>query len=217
MPSNNKKKSKTVVADTSSVDKKDAEDAHSENDTNFILTVLNKVATSSSTMTCVIILHLIAMHQMREYTATMQQFGAGIPDVMFAYKPTQLKQWINQIGDEGCLAYQKMAAWDLFPFMESYTLLLGGLLMQQAKLAKVTGKIALIFPFVMICDVIETVLPAKGCKDGYLSRVELSISAEANKFKWVGFMMGMIFLTALFIYNTFFPNKNVPADNKKDQ
>lgn len=211
MPSN-KKKSKAV---TTTVEEKDAEASHSEEDSNFILTVLNKVASSSSTMTCVIILHLIAMHQMKEYSATMQQFGAGIPDVMFAYKPVQLKQWIEQIGNEGCTVYQKMAAWDLFPFMESYTLLLGGLLMQQAKLANVTGKIALIFPFVMICDVLETVLPAKGCKDGHLSNIELAISAEANKFKWVGFMMGMLCLTALFIYNTFLPQNNAPKDTQK--
>jgi len=183
---------------------------HAIND--FMILALNKVANSSVSMTCVVILHLIAMNQMSEHVAIMKNYG-GSPDAMFAYKPSDLQHWIDNVGIEGCAAYQKMAAWDLFPFMESYTLLLGGLLLQQARLSGVNESIALIFPFVMICDVIETVLPAKGCQNGKLTALELSIAAQANKFKWVCLGLGVLCLTCLFLYNSLFPPK---ASNKDD-
>lgn len=210
MPSN-KKKIKTQPSE-SNVNHEIIEVNQNGNENNFILLVLHKVANSSVTMTCVVILHLFAMSQMSEHVAAMKKYG-GTPDALFAYKPSQLQHWLESVGVDGCSAYQKMAAWDLFPFMESYTLLLGGLLVQQAKISGVNEKIALIFPFVMICDVIETILPAKGCRNGKLTAVELSIASEANKFKWVCLGIGILCLTCLFLYNALFPLK---ASNNRD-
>jgi len=181
----------------------------------MIILLLEKIAESSSLMTAMLILEVITIRVMQSLIQSMEPFG-GAPDTWFAYPPHQLADWLADMTDEGCAAYHRMAAWDLFPYMEAYALLLGALLLQQTRAAGLSDTIAMIFPVVMVMDVVETILPAWACDARALSPVGLSAAAAANKYKWVLFGTGLMTLSVLFVYNTIFPKKRAAEEEKSD-
>ena len=171
-----------------------------------MILLFEKISESSLLTTVLILMELVSIHVMKSRIAAMDAYG-GAPDVWFAYQPQQLADWLANMTDEGCVAYHRMSQWDLFPYMECYTLLLGSLLLQQARAAGLADSIAMIFPLVMIMDIIETTLPAWGCDRRALGPHGLTIAAAANKYKWVLFGTGMCTLSVLFVYNTLVGSK----------
>lgn len=171
----------------------------------FIL-LLDKIANSNVLMGVAMVMQIVSFYVMKGHITAMEQFGGAV-DLQFAYSPQDLATWIEQLGPEGCARYQQMASWDLFPYMESYALLLGALLLQQTRAARLTDTIAMIFPLVMILDIVETAIPAYGCRiyPVKLSSTFLDISSAANRYKWVSFGTGLLLLSILFMYNTIFP------------
>ena len=171
----------------------------------FIL-LLDKIANSNVLMGVAVVMQIVSFYVMKGHLTAMDQYGGAL-DLQFAYSPQDLATWIEQLGPEGCACYQRMASWDLFPYMESYALLLGALLLQQTRAAGLTDTIAMIFPLVMILDIVETAIPAFGCRiyPVKLDSTFLDISSAANRYKWVSFGTGLLLLSILFMYNTIFP------------
>lgn len=123
------------------------------------------------------------------------------PDLRFGYTATELNDWYDAIGEEGCSSYKKLALMDLFPYMESYTLLFGGLLVKAARFASVDTDIALLMPVVMLCDVIETATSLYGCvlfPEKRLPALLIQIGGAANRLKWTLFTVCNVALSFLF-------------------
>ena len=142
---------------------------------------------------------------------------AGLPpDIRFGYSASELNVWYDAIGIEGCKSYRQLAMLDIFPYMESYTLVLGALLVNVARRASVSEQIALLAPLTMMFDVIETLIPAYGCflyPDERLSTELIQVSSLANQLKWVIFGFSLILSVVLFAMSKMKPAVDA---NKKE-
>ena len=151
---------------------------------------------------------------------SMNELEAGAPpDLRFGYSEGELNAWYDAIGEEGCRAYKQLAIWDLFPCMECYTLLLGGMLVKAARRAGANPQIALVMPFVMLCDVVETIIPAYGCilyPESRLPAVLIQISAAASRLKWITFVASNVILSFLFSASLLKPTGETKDKEKKD-
>ena len=140
--------------------------------------------------------------------ASTTGLSAPPPDLWFGYNSNEIYTWIGHIGKEGRQQYLFMIAWDLFPYMESYALLFGSLLMNECNKSSKYDKqyeqqFALVFPLIMAFDFIET------STNGYavmqypneINPIIVQISSVANMSKWIGFGVGLSILVALFIRN----------------
>jgi hypothetical protein len=135
----------------------------------------------------------------------LKQLNVGPPpDLRFGYTPKDLNNWYDSLGMTGRDAYKRMYQWDLVPFMQTYAVVLGSLLLQAAKRAGVNPKVAMIFfPVTMGFDFLETVIPAVGC-DIYPQRLPhylILVAVGANVSKWISFITGMVLLTVLWLYS----------------
>jgi hypothetical protein len=185
------------------------------NSTIMFILLLDKIANSNVLMGVAVVMEIVSVYVMKGHIEAMEQYGGAL-DLQFAYSPQELATWIENAGPEGCARYQQMASWDLFPYMESYALLLGALLLQQTRAAGLSDTIAMIFPLVMIMDIAETAIPAFGCRiyPDKLDSIFLNISSAANRYKWVAFGTGLLLLSILFVYNTIFP---APQQQQQEQ
>eukprot|EP00571_Detonula_confervacea_P001924 CAMPEP_0172318572 /NCGR_PEP_ID=MMETSP1058-20130122/35246_1 /TAXON_ID=83371 /ORGANISM="Detonula confervacea, Strain CCMP 353" /LENGTH=125 /DNA_ID=CAMNT_0013033429 /DNA_START=188 /DNA_END=562 /DNA_ORIENTATION=+ len=121
-------------------------------------------------------------------TAPLDALGAGLcPDLWFGYTPERLNGWYGEIGEDGCTMYQKVAHWDLFPYMFSYTILLGSILVRVARSTKCPQAIAHVMSATLIMDIIESNVQLRGCKiypNGRLDDRLVAIGSAANRMKW---------------------------------
>lgn len=181
----------------------------------MIIPLLDKIAHSSTLLTIVLLVELACIYYQQELTKSMEPYG-GIIDARFAFSPEEMMEWVDQLGEQGRLAYQKVASFDLFPFMESYALLLGALLLQQTRAAGFQDTVAMIFPLAMVFDVLETAIAAWACRTHprILNQHFLTMASAANKYKWVLIMAGLFTTSILFVYNSLLPKKK---ENTKEE
>ena len=167
-----------------------------------IVSIMDR-ATSSWSIIAVLVtiscsfLFLVAPHLQQ----SIKDEAGPPPDLRFGYTSSELNEWYDSIGEEGCDTYKKLALLDLFPFMESYTLLFGGLLVKAARYASVDTDIALLVPVIMLCDVVETAIPAYGCvlyPEKRLPVILIQIAAAASRLKWTLFIVCNVALSFLF-------------------
>lgn len=175
-------------------------------------------------MTAVLLLELYSFHTMKGLSDDVVARGVGpAPDMRFGFSAEEIYDWIEKLGVDGRETYLKMVAFDFFPYMEAYAILLGALLLQQLELAKLSKQVALIFPAAMICDMFETFIvgyavknyPETMVKPVYLD----TVASTANQSKWILAVTGMLLLSLLFIYNSVRPSahgKPSTDDPKKD-
>eukprot|EP00979_Chaetoceros_neogracilis_P017402 scaffold10217_cov223-Chaetoceros_neogracile.AAC.7 len=108
--------------------------------------------------------------------------GDGLcPDLRFGYTPDEVYAWAKMLGDNGRTVYLKMC-----------------------KKAGVPTTVALLFPFAMLGDVIETSLSGYAVKR-FPDRIDdglLFASSIGNQFKWVSFGLGTVTLIVLALYNS---------------
>lgn len=187
---------------------------------NMFLAALDKFANTPWLMVAAVLVHILCTQYMSSLT---QQLGKDNPppDIRFGYTSKSLNAWYDAIGEDGCKIYQQHVFVDLFPYMQSYTLVGGALLLQQLRIIGWNENIALIFPMVMLMDMIETCIPAYGCSiypEKRLRPAYVQASASANQLKWTNFGIGMSILSILFVYNSFFPPKHdeAKAEEKTD-
>ena len=213
----------------------------------MFLQYLQAVADSTVLLSLAVGLEVVCLYTMNglvdRLTTKYPDPQATPPDLRFGYTSQELNAFYDTIGVEGCQTYYKyMVLFDLFPYMSTYSVLLGALLYQQIQESNhlIAPKYALIFPFAMCCDVLETIIPAVGCElyassvikarekgqpltDATIVRLPeyaVLVSAGANQFKWILFAVGLLLLSCLFLYNTLvrpiFKKKTKPTESKKD-
>ena len=138
-------------------------------------------------------------------------FGAGPPpDLWCGYNSEQIYEWLEKIGPKGRKQYLEMVVWDLFPYMESYTILLGSVLLKECESAKRKSEVALVFPLAMMFDLVETLANGYATTQ-FPDRIDarvVEVSSIANQLKWVSFGVGLLMLSLLFFHNHIYPAKD---------
>jgi hypothetical protein len=128
-----------------------------------------------------------------------QPTNAACPDVRFGYTGDEIFDWMNLIGVNGRELYREMVVWDLFPYMEFYTLFFGSILVRQCQQSKGSSFVALIFPFMMSCDIVETGINLAAL-DMFPMRIDdrlMKLSSIGNQVKWISCVFGVF----LILYN----------------
>eukprot|EP01083_Nonionella_stella_P230686 815213_1 len=119
--------------------------------------VYEAVADSNLLTAIAIAVEILSVIGMALYNAPLNALGEGVcPDLWFGYTPARLNDWYDAIGEDGCSMYKKVAHWDLFPYMFSYTILLGSILVRVARRTKSPQAIARVISVVLIMDIIES-------------------------------------------------------------
>jgi hypothetical protein len=179
----------------------------------MFLVVLEKVAETPWMMVVAAMVYVACLQYIDSLRKQLPS-NSPPPDFRFGYTPEALNTWYDEIGDAGCIVYRQMVAVDLFPFMQSYTMLLGGLLLQQLRLVGITDSVALLFAVAMVMDMVETYIAGYGCSI-YPKRLRneyIEVAAAGSQLKWVNLGIGMTLLSGLFVYTTFFPPKKPTGD-----
>lgn len=170
----------------------------------MFLPLLERVADSSKLMACAILVEVVSVYVMQQLLDRLDSLEAGpCPDLRFGYTEEELYEWYDALGKEGCEIYKHVYRFDLFPYMSSYAILLGALLVQQAKEADFNTQVAMVFPFAMLFDLMETVIPACGCEiyPKRLPSYAVLVGIGANQLKWITLITGLALLSCLFVYN----------------
>jgi hypothetical protein len=167
------------------------------------LTIFQNVADSPTLTTLAVIAEVLSVSVMLGVKShAVDTFGAGpCPDLWFGLAPARLHAFFDHLGDEGREAYSDVTRWDFFPYMISYTVLLGSLLVRVARRAGVGEDIAYVMPVVLCCDFVETVILKHAC-DMFPERLDVrvvAIGSIANQMKWTLFALSLGVLVVLFI------------------
>ena len=184
----------------------------------MILRALNTVARNTLLLTAAVVMDVLSVAIMFQKTGSLkEQYGDfDPPDLWWGCSSNELYEYLEAIGVGGRKAYQDMNRWDFFPYMESYTILLGSLLLINTKNAgnKVPNDIALLFPFVMVCDVLESGIfgyATSQYPEHRISDTLITVASIANQMKWTGFLLGLVLIVGLFV------NNNLVSGKKKSQ
>ena len=143
-----------------------------------------------------IVLYALTVRRMSQLVDT-----AEMPDLKFGFTPKEIHELMQeQWGKEGCEAYAAATMLDLFPYMESYTVTLGFLLILGAKRQNWDDRVALASAATMAMDVGETVILRTACQveeplaDGWIQAASIF-----NQLKWVLFAVSVVTIIAAFI------------------
>jgi hypothetical protein len=146
-----------------------------------------------------VVLFALSIKMMLDVSKICSENGAGgVPDLMFGFSPQELRELYGAWGEEGCAAYIKAATVDLFPYMESYTLVMGSLLVKGARRMGWNDQIAaLVVISIMMFDVVETLILRQGCvlpiAPDYLSDTTIRLASACNQLKWI--LFGVVSVT----------------------
>ena len=187
----------------------------------MVLKILELVAGSTPLLMCSALLQIYAGNEMnKKVTYLTETFGGGNPpDLWFGIEPKRLYDYFAGIGAQGRLAYLQEVNWDIMPTMPAYTILLGSLLYRECKRANLPIEISYIFPITMICDAVETLTCGYAAKlfPKRLKMVYLDLGSFANQTKWVSLVLGMVFLSLLFLKNAIYPVKEIVSEAEKPE
>ena len=164
--------------------------------------ILDAISTSKYLFTLIVALEIVSVAYMTKMIRDFddhvsssiiagQDTNTACPDLRYGYTPDDIYTWMDMIGPKGRDLYHSIVRWDLFPYMESYTLLLATILCRQCQ-SWTKGKLsALVYlPFlVMFCDVIETAINGYALVS-FPSRVDdklMYLSSMGNQLKWITF------------------------------
>ena len=169
--------------------------------------ILDAISASKYVFTLMVALEIVSVAYMTKMNRdldvhisdimiTTQDVNTACPDLRFGYTPEDIYAWMDMIGPEGRDLYQKMVRWDLFPYMESYTVLLATILSRQCQSSNMKDLSTIAYlPFlVMFCDVIETAINGYALVS-FPSRVDdklMYLSSVGNQLKWSTFSAAII-------------------------
>ena len=169
--------------------------------------ILDAISTSKYLFTLIVLLEIVSVAYMTKMSRDLdshistsmlsqQNVNTACPDLRFGYAPDDIYTWMDMIGPEGRDLYQRMVRWDLFPYMESYTLLLATILWKQCQTCTKGKLSALVYlPFlVMFCDIIETAINGYALVS-FPSRVDdklMYLSSMGNQLKWITFASSIL-------------------------
>ena len=181
---------------------------------NLVLGFLQLVADSTLILMSAVLAEIASFVLLsRKIECLKDTFGCGDPpDTWFGISTDKLYDYLDKLGSEGRNAFLEINSWDFMPYMPTYTICFGALLVRLCRAARLPTDISFIFFFVMICDVIESSILGYATRQfpKRLSHVLLNLASIANKMKWCSFGFGFATLATLFIYNVFFSKNTMP-------
>lgn len=112
------------------------------------------VATHPASFLVLILTYGISLYFMQR--AMDPWSSAPIPDLSFGFTPSEIRNLMrNEWGEDGCRAYSFASLLDLFPYMESYGLVLGGLLVLVAQRQQWDVRVVSLAGWTVLMDVFE--------------------------------------------------------------
>jgi hypothetical protein len=115
-----------------------------------------------------VMLYVLAQTGMIQLVRRLENFppdGHRIPDVRWqGYTVSELNNYYDTLGYEGCRIYKQVANWDFFPYMPGYILPLGALHVMAARQLRQTSDLdALALILVGVLDMVESFWHRRGC------------------------------------------------------
>ena len=141
---------------------------------------------------------------MNQRTRDVESYSIGPPpDLWFGFTERKLYNYMDSLGQEGRNAYLVMNNADLCHYMWCYMVLLGSLLLRRCLQTNTTPAIALIFPFTMCMDFVESIYfrYATVYFPLHLSNKLVLLASFANQMKWFGFAIGLGTLAVTLMLN----------------
>jgi hypothetical protein len=180
----------------------------------MVLTIFRYMADKPVTIVLSLLVCCLSVWQQNALTARCAQLaGTSVPDLHFGFSVDEMRDMYRAWGAEGCNAYYEAASMDLFPLMESYTLCLGSLLVLVARRQGLKDRISMIALAVMLCDVGETFILRRGCRNPppYLPSSTIKLSSLCNILKWILLSVSLGILSLLFLLKGKNSPKILPA------
>jgi hypothetical protein len=172
----------------------------------MIIRILNAVASSSSLLFAAVIAELISIYIMNQRMHELESYSMGPPpDVWLGCTESELYSYLESLGEDGRKDYLRMNTVDLCPYMWSYMILFGSLLVRQCNKANISKNTAMIFPLAMAMDLIEsfTFRYATVQFPLHLGNELVLFASIANRLKWLGVGIGLTLLAVLFLKNLY--------------
>jgi hypothetical protein len=169
------------------------------------MAICHFLATHPKALVVPLVVYALSIQRMSQLVDTSE-----IPDLRFGFSPNELHMLMHdQWGPEGCQAYAAAAMMDLFPYMESYSVILGALLVMGAARQKWDERVAWIGALTLLMDVGETLIcrtasirvvdEAPPLTDGWIHAASIF-----NQLKWVMFGVAV----ATIVVSHLLPDKN---------
>jgi hypothetical protein len=137
----------------------------------------------------------------------LDEYGTGedVPDAWVGISADRLRRYLDALGPDGREAYARMIFFDFVLIMPTYAISLGALLYGQCKLAGLSTKFSWIFPSIMLCDIVETIVLRHATRIFPLppNSFLLTAGSIANQVKLIAFVLGLVFLIVLHVRNYF--------------
>ena len=137
-----------------------------------------------------------------------------MPDLKFGFTPELLRELREHTwGEKGCEAYVKAASVDLFPYMESYTVILWSLATVACRDCSNPRKnLARLMAMIPICfDVVETFILRQTCLRD-ISDEWVQVGSVANQLKWLSFGSFLSIFLPLWFWTRRGSNNNIKAE-----
>lgn len=139
--------------------------------------------------TLLLLLNGIAAGGMYLVTTTHAPILQPLPDLRFrGYNAADLTAFYDTIGADGRESYAAIAAWELFPFIPAYALLLGTALSKITRWNGRSDRIAYIACLAAVCDTVETSIQRLGCRLYPASALHIALvrtASDAVTLKWI--------------------------------
>lgn len=119
----------------------------------------------------------------------------SIPDLQFGFSASQLREMMDAWGKDGRQAYLQANTLDLFPYMESYAVCLGALLVMASRChEKWIDSIANLSVVILLLDIGETLVvqyAAQHHPDYLVSETVIMVGSVCNQLKWTVFAVSV--------------------------
>lgn len=178
-----------------------------------MVSMIVQLANNNKFLFAAFVAEAASLYVMNQRTRDVKSYSIGPPpDLWFGLTESKLYNYMDSLGEEGRNAYLAMNNADLCHYMWCYMVLLGSLLLRQCLKTNTTPTIALVFPFTMCMDFIESISfrYATVRFSYHLSNGLVIMASFANQMKWFGLVTGLVTLAVTF----FMPNPLSAKESK---
>lgn len=170
-----------------------------------IISVFRFFANHPPFLFAVIVIHVLSIREsLKEAHICVLRANETIPDSRFGYSAQELNHLYHAWGSDGRQAYIRTANTDLFPFMQSYALVMGSLLVIAAQRMKWKDEIAWLAVLTMLLDACETLVQRRGSKlyPEHLSALTIAGGSICCQLKWLFSGASILLLAFAFLFGT---------------
>jgi hypothetical protein len=155
---------------------------------NALLSVFRFFANHPPFLFAALVIHVFSGREyLKEAELCEIRANETTPDLMFGYSAKRLNNLYEVWGRDGREAYIKAANTNLFPYMETYAIILGAFLVVTAKRLGWKEDIAFLAVIAMLFDVCETLVQRYGSQvyPEKLSENTIALGSLCSQAKWI--------------------------------